>query len=222
MNGERIDAQDLKEMLRIAGRRIEEEESSLNELDAAVGDGDHGITMRIGFEAIQATLDAVPPEAKLSDVLKEAGKVFMGGTGGAIGVIFGRMLIGGGNALMGVNEIGPAEVKTLLDAMEASVVKAGKAQPGDKTLLDALHAACESLNAPPPCAGLAEAFSRAADGAEEGARSTADMLCRLGRGSRFGDRVIGHRDPGAVSFSLVLRSMADWVGAKGGAIAAEA
>ena len=222
MKSDRIYAQDLKEMLRFAGRRIEEDESRLNELDAAVGDGDHGITMRIGFQAIQATLDAVPPETSLTDVLKEAGKVFMGETGGAIGVIFGRMLIGGGNALTGVSEIGPAELKTLLDAMGASVVKAGKAQPGDKTLLDALHGACESLKTPPPCASLAEAFSRAADGAEEGARSTADMLCRLGRGSRFGDRVIGHRDPGAVSFSLVLRSMADWVNAKDSASASEA
>jgi len=213
MNDKRIEAEDLRAMLGYTCRRIQEEESNLNALDAAVGDGDHGITMRIGFQAIQGSLDATPREATLTDVLREAGKAFMGATGGAIGIIFGRMFIGGGTALAGVKEIGPVEFKTMLEAMEASVVKAGKAQPGDKTLLDSLHTACESLNSQPPCRSLAEAASRAADAAEEGAQSTAEMHCRLGRGSRLGDRVIGHRDPGAVSFSLVLRSMAEWVNA---------
>jgi len=124
------------------------------------------------------------------------------------------LVLAGGNALTNINEIGPAELKEMLDAMETGVAKAGKARPGDKTLLDSLHAACESLNSSPTYESLSEAISRAADAAEEGAQRTADMHCRLGRASRLGDRALGHRDPGAVSFSLVLRSMADWVKAR--------
>jgi dihydroxyacetone kinase-like protein len=222
MTNARIDANDMRAILDCAGVRIQQEESALNALDAAIGDGDHGITMRIGFQAIQAALAATPQEASLSEVLNEAGKAFMGGTGGAIGIIFGRMLIAGGKALTNIDEIGPAELKTLLNAMETGVVKAGKARPGDKTILDSLHAACESLNSPSTYESLAKAVSRAADAAEEGARSTADLQCRLGRASRLGDRALGHRDPGAVSFSRVLRSMADWLKARDGVVVPDA
>jgi len=214
MTNIRIDANDMRAILDYTSRRIQQEESALNALDAAIGDGDHGITMRVGFQAVQAALAASPREASLSEVLNEAGKAFMGETGGAIGVIFGRMFLAGGNALTNINEIGPAELKEMLDAMETGVAKAGKARPGDKTLLDSLHAACESLNSSPTYESLSEAISRAACAAEEGAERTAGMHCRLGRASRLGDRALGHRDPGAVSFSLVLRSMAEWVKGK--------
>ncbi len=216
MTNIRVDANDMKAILDYACRRIQQEESELNALDAAIGDGDHGITMRVGSQAIQASLGTLPQEATLSEVLNEAGKAFMGGTGGAIGVIFGRMLQAGGDALTNVNELGSAELKIMLNAMETGVAKAGKARPGDKTLLDSLHAACEMLNSSSGCESLSEAISRAADAAEEGAQRTADMHCRLGRASRLGDRALGHRDPGAVSFSLVLRSMADWVETRDG------
>lgn len=210
----RVGANDMKAILDYACVRIQQEESELNALDAAIGDGDHGITMRVGSHAIQAALAIIPHEARLPEVLNEAGKAFMGGTGGAIGVIFGRMLMAGGNALTNVDELGSAELKTMLNAMEAGVVKAGKARPGDKTLLDSLHAACELLNSSSSYESLSEAISQAADAAENGAQRTAEMHCRLGRASRLGDRALGHRDPGAVSFSLVLRSMADWVKAR--------
>lgn len=218
MTNIRVDANDMRAILDYASRRIQQKESELNALDAAIGDGDHGITMRVGTQAIQAALATFPQEATLSEVLIEAGKAFMGGTGGAIGVIFGRMLLAGGNALINVNELGSAELKIMLNAMETGVAKVGKACPGDKTLLDSLHASCELLNSSSSYEGLSEAISRAADAAEEGAQSTAQMRCRLGRASRLGDRALGHRDPGAVSFSLVLRSMADWVKTRDGEV----
>jgi dihydroxyacetone kinase phosphoprotein-dependent L subunit len=214
MTNIRIDANDMRAILDYARQRIQQEESALNALDAAIGDGDHGITMRVGLQAVQAALAVSPQDASLSEVLIEAGKAFMGGTGGAIGVIFGRMLSAGGNALTNINGMGPAELKIMLNGMETGVARAGKARPGDKTLLDSLHAACESLKSSPTSESLSEAISRAACAAEEGAERTAGMHCRLGRASRLGDRALGHRDPGAVSFSLVLRSMAVWVKGK--------
>ena len=216
MTTTRIDATDLRAIFHSMARRIKFEEPRLNALDAAIGDGDHGITMRVGFDAVHSALDEMPPGASVSDVLNETGKTFMAGTGGAIGIILGRMFMAGGKALVSIRDIGPSELKMLLDAMEAGVVKAGKARPGDKTLLDPLHAACESLNSVSE-GSLKEMLSRAADAATASAQATADMRCRIGRASRLGDRALGHQDPGAVSFSLIMRSMADWVQAKDGA-----
>jgi dihydroxyacetone kinase phosphoprotein-dependent L subunit len=210
----RIDAQDLRAIFEFVAYRIEQEESALNALDAAIGDGDHGITMRTGFQAVKDTITVMPVDASPTEVLNEAGEAFMSAAGGAIGVILGSMFIAGGKALVNSTQIGAAEVKTLLYAMEAGVVNAGKAHPGDKTLLDPLHAACESL-ASATTDDLGDAFSRAAAAANASAQSTAKMLCRLGRASRLGDRVLGHPDPGAVSFSLIMRSIAEWVLTKG-------
>ncbi len=204
-----IDAQCLRKIFVFVAGRIEEAEPRLNALDAAIGDGDHGITMRIGFRALQKKLEVLPPEASIGEVLDAAGKTFMGATGGAIGVILGSMFLAGGKALTSVAQIGPSELKTLLDAMEASVVKTGKAHPGDKTILDALHPACEAFDS--TADSLQIALSRAAQAAEKGAEGTSKMVCRLGRASRLGDRALGHPDPGAVSFGLIMRSMAEWV-----------
>jgi phosphoenolpyruvate---glycerone phosphotransferase subunit DhaL len=208
-----IDAPCLRKIFEFVAERIEVAEPALNKLDAAIGDGDHGITMRVGFNALQNRLAALPPDASIDQVLTEAGKTFMGATGGAIGVILGSMFVAGGKALKGVPQIGSSELKILLQAMEAAVVKTGKAQPGDKTILDALHAACEALDSTD--GSLQNALSRAARAAEIGADATSRMLCRVGRASRLGERVLGHPDPGASSFSLIMRSMAEWVEAEG-------
>lgn len=210
-----ISATELRKMLAFAGKRIEAEEPALTALDSAIGDGDHGITMRLGFQAIQKAIAGLPENASISIVLTTAGNAFMGGTGGAIGVILGRALISGGKALTDVQQIGPEEFKTMLCAMEEGVVKVGRAKPGDKTLLDPLHAAAVSLTSASGNYSLEEIASCSADAAETGAQSTAAMRCRLGRASRLGDRALGHRDPGAVSFSLILRAISDWIHGEG-------
>lgn len=210
-----ISTRELRQILAFAGKRIELEESALTALDSAIGDGDHGITMRLGFQAIQKAINELPETASICSVLTTAGNAFMGGTGGAIGVILGRALIAGGKALADAQRIGPDEYKTMLSAMEEGVVKVGRAKPGDKTLLDSLHAAADSLTSPSGNGSLEEIASRAAGAAEAGAQSTAEMPCRLGRASRLGDRALGHKDPGAVSFSLILRATSDWINGKG-------
>src|SRR5215831_18846779 len=114
-------ASDLREMLAFVGEAITREEARLNALDAAIGDGDHGITMRVGFNAIQSRISGLPDTARIGAVLREAGMAFMGATGGAIGVLFGKMLMAAGGALQGHSEITPAEFQTLLDSMEAAL-----------------------------------------------------------------------------------------------------
>ncbi len=183
------------------------EEAHLNAIDAALGDGDHGITMRQGFEAIKTRLDDLDNSAGIREVLIDSGDVFMGATGGAIGIILGKMLIAAGNSLGDAEELGTSELAIMLASMESSIMKVGKAKPGDKTILDAVHAASEAAKAAPPNKMLIwpDALEQIATAASEAAQRTADMVCRVGRASRFGERTLGHPDPGAVSFSIILR-----------------
>ncbi len=206
-----ITARDFRQMLAFVGGAITKEEGRLNALDAAIGDGDHGITMRVGFNAIHSRVSGLPDTAGIDAVLREAGMAFMGATGGAIGVLFGKMLMAAGAALKGHPEIAPAEFKVLLDSMEAALAAAGKAKPGDKTMLDPVHAANQAVlelgNSRPELAVL---LTNASEAARKAAESTARMPARAGRASRLGDRALGHPDPGAVSFSIVLGAMAEW------------
>ena len=188
-----ISALDLCRMLDFAGRKIIAQEAYLNSLDAALGDGDHGITMRLGFQAIADALSQLDPAAGLDIIFRKAGMSFMGGTGGAIGVIFGKMLASGAGPLHGAQQFGTVEFKILLGEMELAVINTGKAKVGDKTILDAVHAANQILSGPDVVkdADLAFVVSSAAQAAEKGAQDTADMICRVGRASRLGARTLG-------------------------------
>ena len=207
-----ITAQDLRSVLSRVAQKIAEQESYLNSLDAAVGDGDHGITMRLGFQAIVRKLGELDLQASVGVIWREAGMAFMNASGGAIGVILGKMFMAGGTTLRGAHQLGATEFRNMLSAMETAIAKAGRAKPGDKTILDAVHganSALAGLNATSD--DLALLVSRAAQAANRAAQDTADMVCRVGRASRLGDRTLGCPDPGAVSFSIILREMAEWL-----------
>jgi len=207
MSHQGINVQALRRCLNAAAAAILAAESQLNALDSAIGDGDHGITMRLGFEAVKESLLTLKESSGIDEVLKEAGSAFMGATGGAIGPLLGGMFIASGNALSGKTEIGPAEFKLMLQSMEGSLARMGKAKPGDKTILDAVHAACKAASEDER-QEIGEVCGKAAAAAAEGAQKTASMLSAKGRSSRLGDRTLGHADPGAVSFSLILQAFA--------------
>ena len=201
----------LRQLLAFVAEAIAREEASLNALDAAIGDGDHGITMRIGFGAVKTRVAKLPDTAEIDVILRESGMAFIGATGGAIGVLLGKMLMAAGAALKGRPEIGPAEFRVVLDSMETALASAGKAKPGDKTLLDAVHAANDAVKAEDRSdAELISLLVRASLAAQKAAQNTAQMLPQAGRASRLGERALGHPDPGAVSFSVVLAAVADW------------
>src|SRR5215831_14749855 len=142
-----IDACGFSQMLVFMASEIARREADLNALDAAVGDGDHGITMRIGLEAIRDRLEQLDPATSIEGLLRESGGAFLGATGGAIGVVMGKMLMAGGKALQGVHEIRAPEVQRLLASMETSVGGTGKVKPGDRTILDAIHGAAAATAA---------------------------------------------------------------------------
>lgn len=209
-----MDARALKDGLTLAAAKFHQAEGRLNELDGALGDGDHGITVRIGFDAIRTAIGALDENATPDAILRAAGMAFMGATGGAIGVILGRALSAGGLALRGTPQVGPPEFLAMLKSMENAVAAAGKVKPGDKTILDSIHAA--AAVAPGP--DLVETMRAACLAAERGAEETAGWPCKVGRASRLGDRAIGHPDPGAVSFSIFLRALLESVESKADAL----
>lgn len=212
MKRTKIGAMELREILLFVSEVVSKEESRLNALDAAIGDGDHGITVRVGFQAVRKSIENTPDCKNIATILGNAGRAFMGATGGAIGIIFGRMLTCGEEALKGRETLGAVELKCWLDAMESTITAVGKAKPGDKTILDAVHAASEAVSTSIVQKDhLTGAIAAASQAAEQAASDTANMLCKVGRASRLGDRVLGHPDPGAVTFSIVMNSFRRWL-----------
>ena len=191
---------------------VEAEADHLTQLDSAIGDGDHGVNMTRGFRAVVVALDEEPPGRQLIT----AGKTLVSTVGGASGPLWGLALRRAGRALGDAPEVdGPGLVQAL-DAALAAVVELGAAEPGDKTMVDALGPAIEALRDSLDAGGeLESALEEAADAAEAGARATTPMQARKGRASYLGERSVGHQDPGATSTALIIRALGRAVGRPG-------
>ena len=198
---------DFRRILLAISDEIIKAEPRLNALDSAGGDGDHGITMRLGFDAVKQRLRELPNETSFGQSLLESAQAFMNATGGAIGIILAKMFMGGAAALRGATELGAPELQAMLAGMETSIAKAGKVKVGDKTILDGVHAASDAATAAAQAGQpFPEALQAAAIAATAAAHDTANMVCRIGRASRLGERTLGHPDPGAVSFSIIMET----------------
>lgn len=188
---------------------VSEAKAQLTLLDSEVGDGDHGINMNAAMQAAAAqTAQLADPTP--AQVLKTAGTAVMNEMGGASGVIFGSFFRGGGRAVRDKESLNLADVATLMHAGLAEVQKRGKAQPGDKTMVDALAAAVTAVQqAVENQLTLVEAVDLAAKAAVRGAESTRDMVAQFGRAKFLGDRAIGHQDAGATSMALMISAWAN-------------
>ncbi len=186
---------------------VRAEREYLVQLDAAIGDGDHGINLNRGFDAVVRALsaDQDSPPGKL---LILAGKTLVSSVGGASGPLWGSALRRAGRTLGDAPTFDLPELAAALDAALAAIVDLGAAAPGDKTMVDAFSPAMVALHeavnrgAPPH-----EALRAAAAAAEEGMRATIPMQARKGRASYLGERSIGHQDPGATSTALIIRAL---------------
>jgi phosphoenolpyruvate---glycerone phosphotransferase subunit DhaL len=187
---------------------IAEQRDYLTQLDAAIGDADHGANMNRGFAAVQAKLaeaDGGEPPGKL---LVTAGSTLVSTVGGASGPLWGTALRRAGKSLGDAETIEPEALATALEAAVDSVVELGAAQPGDKTMVDALRPAVDAMKASlDGGADVATALAAASEAADEGMRSTTPMLARKGRASYLGERSIGHQDPGATSASIIIAAL---------------
>lgn len=192
---------------RIAGV-FERSQEQLNALDGAIGDGDHGVSMVVGFRAVLQAVESYTGDEALDRLFKDAGEAFLTAVGGAIGPLIGTMFTDAGKKLAGCPAFGAEQFRETLSAMESAVVRRGKAEIGDKTILDSLHPAVEAVQAL-PAVGLKELSRAAAKAAEQGAEATTALISKRGRSARLGERTLGHPDAGATSLSLILHTIAE-------------
>src|ERR1700676_163112 len=193
---------------------VRAERDHLVQLDAAIGDGDHGINMTRGFEAVVKALDAdsgSPP----GRLLIIAGRTLVSTVGGASRPLWGSALRAGGRVLGDEPTFDGAQLADVLAAALASVKDLGTASLGDKTMVDALEPAVETLRTRiAEGAPLAQAIDAAAAAAEDGMRGTIPLQARKGRASYLGERSVGHQDPGATSTAAILRALQRTVASK--------
>jgi dihydroxyacetone kinase-like protein len=189
---------------------IEEAKDQLSALDGAVGDGDHGVTMSIGFQAVKAELsrrnvDATAP----ADLMNAAAMAFLNSVGASTGPLYATGLQRAAQALTGATDTTPAAQAAILKGIADGVRERGKAQRGDKTMLDALIPAAEAAaSAVRRSANVEDMWREIVAAAEVGAASTRSMVASKGRAARLGERSLGHVDPGATSAVVILKAMA--------------
>jgi dihydroxyacetone kinase-like protein len=188
---------------------IADNRTYLTELDAAIGDADHGANMDRGFKAVLAKLPSLT-EKDITTLLKTIGMTLLSSVGGAGGPLFGTLFIQAGQAATGKAELTLSDWAAMLDAATNGVINRGKAAVGDKTMVDALVPAVQALKeALGANLSLPDALLRSAQAAERGLQSTLPLVARKGRASYLGERSAGHLDPGATSTWLLLKAAAD-------------
>ena len=181
----------------------------LTELDAKIGDGDHGANMHRGFQAVLAKLPGVA-DKDIGSIFKTVGMTLVSTVGGAGGPLYGTFFMQLGTATSGKMEMTLADWSAALQAGVDGVVMRGKANPGDKTMVDALLPAAAALKvAAANGAALPSALRMAEQAGREGMVATIPLVARKGRASYLGERSAGHQDPGATSSYLLLRTAAE-------------
>ena len=205
----RISYDDVVAWLRLLAERLHAEKEYLTELDSAIGDADHGINMDRGFTAVMAKLPALPV-GDIGGLLKGVGMTLVSTVGGASGPLYGTFFLQLGGGTTGKADIELGDFATAMEAGIAGIQRLGKAEPGDKTMLDALLPARDALRG-----GLdrgdapADALAATVAAAEQGMLATIPLVARKGRASYLGERSAGHQDPGATSSHLLLKAAAD-------------
>ncbi|TVU58107.1 dihydroxyacetone kinase subunit L [Paenarthrobacter nitroguajacolicus] len=194
--------------LKLSAKAMAEHRVELIELDRPIGDSDHGENMDRGFQAVLQKLDESPPETP-GAALKAAAMALMSKVGGAAGPLYGTAYLRAATSWGAATDVDAEALVAALEAARDGVVARGKAELGDKTMVDAwtpaVEAARKAAESGADPVGVLEA---AAEAAETGAAATDPLVARKGRASYVGERSAGHRDPGAASTALLLRAAA--------------
>jgi dihydroxyacetone kinase-like protein len=207
-DGTQITAGEVSAWVRAFAAAVAEVKEDLTALDSAIGDGDHGINMDRGMRAVVAKLDADEP-GDVAGLMKAVGMTLISKVGGAGGPLYGTFFLQFGSAALSDGDLTPEAWASCFGAGVAGVRSRGKAEPQDKTMVDALQPAADAVSAAlEEGASFADALARGADAAEEGARATIPLVARKGRASYLGERSAGHQDPGATSSALLVRCAA--------------
>ena len=198
-----------EEWVRRFAQLVADNRDFLTELDAAIGDADHGSNMDRGMKAAVAALDTSMP-ATAGALFSKVGMTLVSTVGGASGPLFGTLFLRIGSSLGDAESASAHQVAAALRAGLGGVVERGKAGPGDKTMYDALAPAVEALDeALGDGTDLAGGLKLARDAAAAGRDATIPMLARKGRASYLGERSVGHQDPGATTVALLLEAASE-------------
>ncbi len=204
-----ITRDDVVAWLNECGRVISENKDYLTQLDSAIGDADHGQNMDRGFKAALAKLPTVA-DKDIGTLFKSVGMTLVSTVGGAGGPLYGTFFMQAGTASANKMELTVSDWAAALEAALNGVVARGKAQLGDKTMVDALTPALNALKqAAADGVDQSEALRRSASAAEQGMKDTIPLVAKKGRASYLGERSAGHQDPGATSSYLILKVAAD-------------
>jgi dihydroxyacetone kinase-like protein len=192
---------------------LEENKKYLTQLDADIGDADHGINMNRGFKKVMTQLPSVE-DSDIGNILKTTGMALISSVGGAGGPLYGTLFMRAGMAVSGKQELTNEDLAAVLNQAVDGVVQRGKANLGDKTMVDALTPAAEAFDKAIQAEeniDTVDALEKAVEAAEQGMKDTIPMVAKKGRASYLGERSAGHQDPGATSSYLILKALLDVV-----------
>ncbi len=190
---------------------LAENKTYLTELDSAIGDADHGINMDRGFRKVAEKLPTVADQ-DIGSILRTTGMTLISSVGGASGPLYGTFYMRCGMAVSAREQLDSNELLEMLKAGVAGVVQRGRAEPGDKTMIDAWTPALAAYEvAQENGADLRSALRSAVDACEQGMKDTIPIQARKGRASYLGERSIGHQDPGATSTYLILNALLETI-----------
>ncbi|MHA6644047.1 dihydroxyacetone kinase subunit DhaL [Mesorhizobium sp. A623] len=205
-----ISTQDLVAMFIAVADAIEANKDHLSELDGIIGDADHGVSMGIGFSAVRDAVSQIDASAEPVTVFNAAAKSFLNAVGASSGPLYATAFMRAGAAVKGKTELDRDDMVAVIAAMAKGIQDRGKAERGDKTMVDAWLPAAEAIaEAAQDGAGIGGCLDASAKAAQEGADATKAMLASKGRAARLGERSLGHMDPGAASTALIVRTIAD-------------
>ncbi|RXI45842.1 dihydroxyacetone kinase subunit L [Clostridium tetani] len=202
---------DVEELIKNIGKVMEENKEFLTELDLAIGDGDHGINMNKGFRAVIDKLESTPINT-IQDIFKNTAMALISNVGGASGPLYGTIFMKAGTVVADKEELNIEDLEKILKTSLEGVKARGKAQIGDKTMIDAIAPSLEAVKS-----GIKEGLDgkkileNMKDEALKGVNYTKDIIARKGRASYLGERSIGHQDPGATSSYLILNEIYKYV-----------
>ena len=193
-----------------AGESLESNMEMLNQLDAAIGDAEHGINMNRGFQKITSQLPS-NKEKDIGNIFKNTGMALISSVGGASGQLYGSFFLKAAAAVApGKHELNEDELLAVLKAGLKGIIDRGKAQQGDKTMIDTLIPSIETFESIVLQGNnMADAMQQAMFAAKKGMEDTIPMIARKGRASYLGERSIGHQDSGATSMYLILKALRD-------------
>src|SRR4029079_3230703 len=208
MTDQTVDVAVLTRWIHEFARGIGENAQLLSDLDAAIGDADHGINMERGMTAVLGALEETAP-VDMSALCKQVGMTLVKSVGGASGPLYGTFFLRMAPPLGTSDPVAATDFAKALRAGVEGVVQRGRAESGDKTMYDALAPALDALDAALASgAGLSAALSNAAAAARDGRDATESMVARKGRASYLGQRSVGHQDPGATSAAMLIAAAA--------------